>query len=388
MPNPQSLALYLLLLLVMSLGLTGCLPFLPGSSGGDAQKKASATQEEAEAEEAGEAHEEDAADTGEATAQKKPAATLAPRPSTPELEALAAMKQLPSLHLTFDTPDGLRLGGFLYTPAIQPPAPAHHEDAKAEAAPEEPTPEEDGDVPAKPKTLPLRYPVAVLLHGLRGSARSWSDVPARLVKVGWAVLAIDLRGHGESTVRRSAPPYTWDTFEPPDWQHMPGDVGMILDQLAKDAPQYGLNMQQTALVGASLGANVALLALDASPRRNAPKWRVQKVALLSPSHNYKGLTPGLQLLRLRKQGGRLWLAYSSEQPELAADADIFASLLPSQVHGLASGGQGTDLLASHPEIKAKLVQWLTTSSSPAPAGTKNQTSPGASPPSQKPSAPR
>ena len=41
-------------------------------------------------------------------------------------------------------------------------------------------------------------PLLLLLHGVRDHARSWDWTARRLVGEGWRVVALDLRGHGDS----------------------------------------------------------------------------------------------------------------------------------------------------------------------------------------------
>ena len=48
-------------------------------------------------------------------------------------------------------------------------------------------------------------PAVLLLHSLGKSRDEWDGIPPLLQRVGFAVLAIDLRGHGESTRRLTAP---------------------------------------------------------------------------------------------------------------------------------------------------------------------------------------
>ncbi|MHB8573762.1 MAG: alpha/beta fold hydrolase, partial [Dehalococcoidia bacterium] len=79
-------------------------------------------------------------------------------------------------------------------------------------------------------------PVLLLLHGLAGHARMW-DVIATALADRFHVLALDLRGHGETDW---APAYSYDLFA--------DDV----EQFAAD-----LQLQHFALVGQSLGAEVA-----------------------------------------------------------------------------------------------------------------------------------
>ena len=49
-------------------------------------------------------------------------------------------------------------------------------------------------------------PVAILVHGITGWWRTWWRVGPALADHGWRVIAVDLRGHGESPPIHGAAP--------------------------------------------------------------------------------------------------------------------------------------------------------------------------------------
>jgi pimeloyl-ACP methyl ester carboxylesterase len=79
----------------------------------------------------------------------------------------------------------------------------------------------------------------VLLHGLASNARIWDGVAPRLVGAGLRVVALDLRGHGES--------------EQPDDGYDFASVGQDVSSALA-----GLELERPVLVGHSWGAHVAL----------------------------------------------------------------------------------------------------------------------------------
>ena len=107
-----------------------------------------------------------------------------------------------------------------------------------------------------PPGIPAPIPAVLLLHGYGENRAVWGDLETRLLRDGWAVMSIDLRGHGLSKTRNQEP------IEPQlDWRldsrQFPLDVGPALDWL-KSRPR--LDSNRIVVMGADVGANLALIA--------------------------------------------------------------------------------------------------------------------------------
>lgn len=99
-------------------------------------------------------------------------------------------------------------------------------------------------------------PVALLLHGYGENRGVWGALTERLLAGGWAVLAIDLRGHGNSQSRGQSvvlPEQSWRR----DPQQFPLDLNPALDWL-KTRPRLDTN--RIAVIGSDIGASLALIA--------------------------------------------------------------------------------------------------------------------------------
>jgi pimeloyl-ACP methyl ester carboxylesterase len=111
-----------------------------------------------------------------------------------------------------------------------------------------------------PKNSTVRADALLLLHEAYDDSRSWDSFGKAAQERGYAVLAVDLRGHGQSGGEK-----TFDST-------MDNDVDAALAWL-KASP--AVNTDRIGIVGASLGANLAL-------RGGARYPEIKSVILLSP----------------------------------------------------------------------------------------------------------
>ena len=107
----------------------------------------------------------------------------------------------------------------------------------------------------------------ILLHQLNKDRRSWEEFARQLQQRGYAVLAIDFRGHGESEG-------DWRRFGKEEFR------AMLKDVMAGAAFLHEMGRVVSGVVGASIGANTAF--------RYSSLEKVPAV-LLSPGLNYRGI---------------------------------------------------------------------------------------------------
>ena len=180
-------------------------------------------------------------------------------------------------------------------------------------------------------------PAVLLVHMLSRSHADWSALAERIRDAGITALAIDLRGHGQSAGSAQ------------DLQAMVGDVRAAALWLSTRPNVRG---DQVAIVGASLGASLALLAVV-----NVPQ--VRAIALLSPSLDYRGLRTDNALIK--RLGARsIWLAASDQDPlALRSLRDIAAEPSgPREQHVSSVLAHGTVLLDKDGDVARSLVDWL------------------------------
>lgn len=182
-----------------------------------------------------------------------------------------------------------------------------------------------------------KAPAVLLVHMLSQSKAEWRDLPDRIRDAGITALAIDLRGHGQSSGSAQ------------DIQKMVQDVRAAAQWLATRPAVRG---DAIAIVGASLGASLALLAAVDVPQ-------ARFIALLSPSLDYRGLRTDIGLIK--RLGARsIWLSASTEDPlALRTLRDMAAEPSgPREQHLSSAVAHGTALLDRDNDVARSLVDWL------------------------------
>ncbi len=187
----------------------------------------------------------------------------------------------------------------------------------------------------------------VLLHMMPATKESWSGIAERLQQLGYAGLAIDLRGHGDS----SGGPRGYQHFGDAEHQKSILDV----DAAAKFLFSKGIIESQLTLVGGSIGANLALKYL-------ADHHEIKAAVLLSAGLNYRGLeTP--PAARGLVAGQRVFLASARDDGGNANENEELATEIPEgvekQVEIYDRAGHGTDMLDAQPKLAEHIIDFIT-----------------------------
>jgi pimeloyl-ACP methyl ester carboxylesterase len=106
-----------------------------------------------------------------------------------------------------------------------------------------------------PQAVPAPIPAVLLLHGFGENRKVWDDLRQQFLDKGWAVMSLDLRGHGDSITKNQAPlqpKAEWRTSP----HEFPQDIDPALDWLKR---QPRLNSRKIVIIGYDIGANLALV---------------------------------------------------------------------------------------------------------------------------------
>ncbi len=178
-------------------------------------------------------------------------------------------------------------------------------------------------------------PTVLLLHVYGGNKESWQPFAAQLQAAGSNAVAIDLRGHGETGGKM-------------DWTKAPADVSSVLRRLIT---LPGVDPQRISVVGANIGANLALA--GCGELRNC-----KTAIMLSPALEYQGINAS-DLFKRYGSRSVLIVASRDDTPsgsdsialDNQAQGDHRLQLYEGKAHGLA-------LFTAHPDLAGLIIQWL------------------------------
>ncbi len=189
----------------------------------------------------------------------------------------------------------------------------------------------------------------ILLHMMPATKESWRDFAVKLNERGFAALAIDLRGHGESTKGEGDRVLNHEKFSDREHQESIKDVEAASGFLKSK----GFNPQSIALAGASIGANLAL-------RYQAEHPDAAFTALLSPGLDYRGV----ETVPLAEKIGSkqfVFLAAGGEGDEYSTEsAEKLHEILGcrKKIKILNGAGHGTNMFSKNPELADEIIKSL------------------------------
>lgn len=186
-----------------------------------------------------------------------------------------------------------------------------------------------------------RSGAVILVHMLHKNRHDWEPVASRLAAEGIGALALDLRGHGESTG-------VLPEGDAPDYSVLIRDVIAARRYVAS---RSDVQPSHVGIAGASIGANLAVLEASADTA-------VASLALLSPTTDYRGLRIDAAM---KKYGTRPALMIASDD-----DAYAMRSVKELQKAGggtrealiLNHAGHGTVMLGRDADLARTLVDWF------------------------------
>jgi dienelactone hydrolase len=209
-------------------------------------------------------------------------------------------------------------------------------------------------------------PGILLLHQCNSERSSWNGLATQLAEKGFHVLTVDYRGYGESGGDRflEIPPAERTRIFNEKW---PGDIDTAFAFLRA---QPGVDGKRIGAGGASCGVNQSIHLSRRHPE-------VRSLVLLSGNTNRIGR------MHLRGAKGVPLMIAAADDDDGIVQAmswiDASSGNPANTFVRYATGGHGTDMFQTHPDLPGKIVSWydatLRGGKSPPAAGTPRPADP-------------
>jgi pimeloyl-ACP methyl ester carboxylesterase len=195
----------------------------------------------------------------------------------------------------------------------------------------------------------------IFVHMMPAAKESYDHLAKRLQNLGYEGLALDLRGHGESTFSLQGDALNYAKFTDEEHQKSILDLEAAVDYLIKERKA---NAEKIIFIGASIGANLALQYLS-------EHFECKNAILLSPGLNYRGIITEPLVKNLR-HSQRVFFIGSKDDQKAGGDSaymnqrlyDLTPAGVEKRIQIYDTGGHGTDILISHPSLSDLIIQFL------------------------------
>jgi pimeloyl-ACP methyl ester carboxylesterase len=180
-------------------------------------------------------------------------------------------------------------------------------------------------------------PGVILLHMLGSDRQVWEEngFAVTLAENGYAVLTVDMRGHGA-------------TGGSINWELVPEDLQRVWQHFTT---LEAVDSQRSAVIGASIGANLALIS-------GAGEAAIKTAVLLSPGLDYRGVSTEEPIAAYGERP--LFIVASEEDVYAAESSRTLADLAQgeTQLQMYNGAGHGTRMFDAQPDLSTLILDWL------------------------------
>jgi pimeloyl-ACP methyl ester carboxylesterase len=161
-------------------------------------------------------------------------------------------------------------------------------------------------------------------------------------------LAFDLRGHGQSVTVGDREIHYADMGDT-DFVKIPGDVAEMTNKVISE---YGIDIDHMVVVGASIGANTAMLLTEKLPF-------ISKVVMLSPGVDYRGLKPSEAFKEYK--GQTLIVTGNRDRQSFIGSQQIAKEKMVDWLLKIyQTADHGTNLINADPRAMHTVIKWIFT----------------------------
>ena len=195
------------------------------------------------------------------------------------------------------------------------------------------------------------FATVILLHSLGYNSQWWGDLPQELLNKGYAVLAIDLRGHGSSIYNSRLAKTSWKNLKNSAFAKYPDDVLAIINKV-KEENTKRIFFDNYAIVGADIGASAGVITADRM------KIKPKTIVMLSPVVDSKGLYIPVSMAHLNKVD---FLSISGTDDTMSKEADNYLKQFVQDEYATftsESKTTGMMMLKNDQHLSKMIAEWV------------------------------
>lgn len=195
------------------------------------------------------------------------------------------------------------------------------------------------------------YETVVLLHSHGTNSGWWGGIPTTLLENGYAVLTIDLRGHGASVYNSKLVKVSWKSLTNNAYKKYPNDVMQVINYIRDEYPKMHF-FDKWAIIGSDIGGSAGVIAADKLDIK--PKT----IVLLSPVVQTRGLYIPVSIAQLNDVD---FLSISSVDDASALEAEKYLRKFAQNefsVYTSPAKSSGMVMLKNDPEIAPLVIEWV------------------------------
>ncbi|MCQ2958080.1 MAG: lysophospholipase [Candidatus Gastranaerophilales bacterium] len=199
-------------------------------------------------------------------------------------------------------------------------------------------------------TVNAKVPLVILLHSLGSNRLTYTTLSQNLKAKNIAVLALDLRGHYQSTTKLSGKKSYWQNYSNKTFAKYPDDIITSIDYIRNN--HVAIDVNRIGILGADVSANAAVITA------NKRKKQVKAIALISPSMSFKGLAPAQALLSYGNHP--IYIIVAKNDVKHYKDGQLLAKYASGKVNFVTTqkGGTGDNILKANPNLNVALADWF------------------------------
>ena len=181
--------------------------------------------------------------------------------------------------------------------------------------------------------------------------REYNELTKELLAKGYAVLTIDLRGHGDSVYNKKLAKTSWKNLKNIGFAKYPNDILAIMNTINNENTKISF-FKNWAIVGADIGASAGILAAD--------EYTVEPktIVMISPTVNSRGLYIPVSVAHLETTD---FLAISGTGDIASEEAEKYLSkFAQSEFMSYTSDSKTTGMLIlkNDPGLALLIAEWI------------------------------